>query len=715
MKSWLPLAARDTVAALVVSLAAVSFYLSAASLLFQGVLAPQLPVAIGAALAGGVVLSLFAAWKGSLPLASAGPEPATVPVLAALCAGIAGQVSGPALLPTVLAGLAISALAVGLAWWLLGARRWGDLIRYIPYPVIGGFLASIGWLMVSGGLGVAAGQGFTFRAAAQWLLHADGRVAAGLAIGLLLWWGTQRLRHLLTLPALLLAVALLMHAGFRAAGLDGDAARAQGWLLPPLGRTLPQPLLQPALLAAVDWLVLLREAGLVASIVIVATIGLLLSDTSLEVAWDERADLNQDLRVLGPGNVAAAFAGALTGGLSISRSVLNRAAGAAGRGSNLALAVVCALVMLWGGPVVGLVPRALLGGLLVHLGIGMLKAWLWDARARLAPAERATVVAMVAVTAVAGFLPAVCVGVLACCLDFAVACARLAPVRRLMSRNDWPGHDERSPAQMAHLRAHGARWRIVELQGALFFGSTTALVERVEPMLVPAPERLLFDFRHVRWLDSSGAQALGRLFKQAQKAGCAVALAALSPAAERALRSAGALAAGGPALHAGIDAAVRAWDDEVLQAAGIGALSLEAALAPVLGSEAAAARLLAAFEPVRLAAGDVLFHQGEAPDALYLVQSGRLAAVVRQDGAEVAVRTSGAGSMLGEMGLFRGQARSATLRAEQPSVVLRLAQARLAELEANEPALASALYRFLLHQMAGRLEQSSAQAAALAR
>lgn len=715
MKGWVSTAARDTLAALVVSLAAVSFYLSAASLVFQGPLAPQLTVAIGAALAGGVVMSLFGAWKGSLPLASPGPEPATVPVLAALCSGVAGQVGGAALLPTVVASLAVASLAVGAAWWLLGARRWGDVIRYIPYPVIGGFLGSVGWLMVSGGLGVASGTGFGFRAAAHWVATADLRVASGLAIGALLWWGTFKIRHLLTLPALLVLFTLLLHAGLWGAGLDTDAARAQGWLLPPLGRTLPEPLLQPALLAQVDWLVVLREAGLIASIVIVATIALLLSDTSLEVAWDERADLNQDLRVLGQGNVAVAFAGALTGGISISRSVLNRAAGAAGRGSGVALAVVCTLVMLWGGPVVGLVPRPLLGGLLVFLGIGMLKTWLVDARVRLTRADYVTVAGMVAMTAVAGFLPAVCVGVLACCLDFAVAWARLAPVRRLVDRNDWPGRDERSALQMEHLRTHGARWRIVELQGALFFGSAIALVGRVEALLAQAPERLLFDFRHVRWLDSSGAQALGRLFKAAQKNGCEVHLSGLSPASAAALRAAGAAGDAGPPVHADIDTALGAWDESVLQAAGIVAPSLLSALAPALGSEAAAKRLLDAFEPLALAAGEVLFRQGDASDALYLVQSGRLAALVRQGDAEVAVRTSGPGATIGEMGLFRGRDRSATLRAEQPSVVLRLAHARLAELETQEPALASALYRFFLHQLAGRLDQSTAQAAALAR
>lgn len=713
--SWAS-AGRDLTAAVIVSLAAVSFYISAASLLFQGALASHLPVAIGSALLGGAVLAVFSAWRGSLPLASVGAEPATIPVLAAITAGVAAQAAAPAALSTAVVALMITGLAVGGAWWLMGRHGGGDIIRYIPYPVIGGFLGSVGWLMLTGGMGVAMGRSFTLPLAWGWLTgQGDLRLATGMALGVCIWWITLRVQHVLTLPGVIVLAGLALHAGLWLAGMDLAAARAQGWLLAPFSQTAPVWPWSPALLGAVQWDVVAQQAGLMLSAVIVASIALLLSDTSLEVAWEARADINRDLRALGQGNMVLSAMGGLVGGVSISRSVLNRTAGAAGRGSGLAKAGICLLAMGWGGPAIALVPRPLLGGLLFYLGLGMFKTWILDSRSRLPWSDYLTVLAMVAMTAVVGFLPAVCVGVLACCLDFAVSSARLSPVRRLVTRAAWPSKVERSAAHTEFLQTVAPRLHIVELQGVLFFGSTTRLLREVEALLESAtpPARLLFDFQRVRWLDSSASQVFGRLFKLARRHGVQVDVSHPSASVRSALQAAGCLGAGGPTVHADIDAAVCAWDDAALAEAQVPADTFEARLAESLPTGTTARQVMAYFAPLTLAPGDVLFTQGEASDALYLVRSGRLSAYVQAGGQAVAVRAIHAGGAIGEMGLFRGTPRSATLRADQDSVVLCLRRAQLEALESQHPALAASLYRLFLGQLAGRLDQLTAQAHAL--
>jgi MFS superfamily sulfate permease-like transporter len=135
---------RNTVAGVVVGLSALSFYISSASLIFQGALAQHAPVGIAASLLGGALLSLFAAGRSGLPLVSAGAVAATVPVLAAMVAGVAAAAAPAAALPTALAALALTAAATGAVWWVMGARGWGDMASYIPYPVVGGFMAATG-------------------------------------------------------------------------------------------------------------------------------------------------------------------------------------------------------------------------------------------------------------------------------------------------------------------------------------------------------------------------------------------------------------------------------------------------------------------------------------------------------------------------------------------------------------------------------------------
>jgi len=711
---------RDASAALVVSLAAISFYVSSASLLFQGALAGYVPVAIGAALLGGAILALFAALGGSLPLASAGAEPATVPVLAAITASVTAQtatLAAPAGLATAVMALATTALAIGLTWWVMGRKGAGDVIRYIPYPVIGGFLASIGWLMFTGGLGVSIGEAFSLGNAWAWLTgHADARLLVGLALGVLIWQMMLRFKHVLVLPGLILVAVIGIHAGLRISGADLNQAREHGWLLAPFSKTIPLWPGLPTVWAQVQWAVVAQQAGLIMSAVIVATIGLLLSETSLEVAWDERADINRDLTMLGAANVVAAAAGGLVGGISISRSVLNRAAGAATRWSGLIKAGICLLALVWGGPVLALVPRPLLGGLLIYLGLGMLKAWAVDSRKRLPRADYATIVGMTAVTALVGFLPAVFVGVVACCVSFAVSSGRLTPLRRVTRRGAWPGRVERSSRDAELLQGCAERMCIVELQGVLFFGSITRLTKEVQAILqgAGAPERMLFDFSQVHGIDSSAAQSLGGIFKTARRLGAQVTMSKLSASHRRALVEAGCFAGAAPAEHDSIDAAINAWDEEALTRIGPAPFTFDAWLEQAIPGEATAHRVIGYFEAVTLPAGDMLFSQGDESDALYLVRSGRLRAYAIVGGHEMNVLAILVGGAIGEMGLFRATRRSLTIRAEHDSVLMKLSRARLDEMEARDPELAAALYRQFLRQLASRLDQATARAHALA-
>lgn len=715
---WAPLG-RDLLSAAIVSLAAISAYVSAASLLFQGVLLPHLSLAIGAALLGGVVLSLWGALRGSLPLASVGPVPSTVPVLGAITAGAAAESPAAMAMPTALMALAITAVAIGLAWWLMGSRRWGDVARYIPYPVVGGFVASVGWLSIAGGIGVVAGSPFDLRHLLPWLAaQTDGRLACGLGIGAVLWWIMHRVRHPLALPASIVALWLLMLAALWALDVDAAMARQQGWLLAPLEHTLPAWPGAAELLGAVQWSAVAHQAGLMLSAVIVATLTLLLSETSLEVAWGERTDMNRDLVAFGQANLALGLMGGLAGGLSVTRSVLNRTCGAAGRASGLALALICLATLLWGGPAISSLPLPLVGGLLIYQGIAMLKTWLLDARKRLPLTDSATVWVMAVTTALFGFLPAVGVGVVACCVFFAVASARLAPLRRLIPRWQWPTQVERAPAEVALLRDAGERAVIVELQGVLFFGSAIQLLRQVEGLLAAAahpPTRLLFDFQHVRWLDSSAAQILARLFKHARQQGVSCELSRVSGEVRRSFELVGALQDGQIRLHEDVDAAVSAWDDAVLAQAGLVPMPVDQWMKQALPSADMLQPLLSYFEPMTLAPGDRLFTQGEPSDTMYLVQTGRLIAVVDSGAGPRTIRTVNAGGSVGEMGLFRAMPRSAHVQAEQPSRLLRLHRDRLQAMERERPELAAAVYRLFVHKLADRLDQSTSQLSALLR
>src|SRR5262249_62099792 len=98
--------------------------------------------------------ALVVARRSSLPCTIARPDSATSVVTAGLVAGFVGWLvengrTDHILEPTLLL-MVLSALLVGILLCGLGLAKAGRAIRFVPYPVIGGFLGATGWLMVSG-------------------------------------------------------------------------------------------------------------------------------------------------------------------------------------------------------------------------------------------------------------------------------------------------------------------------------------------------------------------------------------------------------------------------------------------------------------------------------------------------------------------------------------------------------------------------------------
>ncbi|HEU5196686.1 MAG TPA: cyclic nucleotide-binding domain-containing protein, partial [Methylomirabilota bacterium] len=88
-------------------------------------------------------------------------------------------------------------------------------------------------------------------------------------------------------------------------------------------------------------------------------------------------------------------------------------------------------------------------------------------------------------------------------------------------------------------------------------------------------------------------------------------------------------------------------------------------------------------------AGGEVFHQGDAGDSLYIVAGGALAAWVASEDDHGAVRVGrfAPGDLFGEMALFTGEPRSATIRAEVASTILQLPRERFLVLVRREPTI----------------------------
>jgi SulP family sulfate permease len=108
-----------------------------------------------------------------------------------------------------------------------------------------------------------------------------------------------------------------------------------------------------------------------------------------------------------------------------------------------------------------------------------------------------------------------------------------------------------------------------------------------------------------------------------------------------------------------------------------------------------------------LSDGDVLIHQGESPDDVYVLESGRLRVEMQTpDGTRMRVRSINPGVVVGEVAMYSGDPRSADVVGEGSSMVLRLDSASIERLEAEDPELASALHRWLAGVLSERLSDT---------
>jgi SulP family sulfate permease len=97
----------------------------------------------------GLIVSLTSSYVGAIAI----PQDRVAPILALMAASMVtrmGTASAEEKCLGVMAAIAAVSLTTGLFLFLLGRLKLGNLIRYIPYPVIGGFLAGSGWLLVCG-------------------------------------------------------------------------------------------------------------------------------------------------------------------------------------------------------------------------------------------------------------------------------------------------------------------------------------------------------------------------------------------------------------------------------------------------------------------------------------------------------------------------------------------------------------------------------------
>lgn len=680
-------------------LVSVVVVLSLTSLVFSGPLVVALPLASMVILGAAAVMNLVLARWGSLPGAVLIPQDATSAVIAtALAASVVGLPADVAV-STAVVIIAIASGTTAVVMILLGGFRLGSIVRYIPYPVMGGFLAGTGVLLVTGASDLITG-GF------EWTSARVGSLVLGLVLGAALLAVAERNTHPLALPGMIAAAIVAFFLALGLADLTMEEARAVGLLgNNPTGFGIPD-----VAFGVVQWSSVISAIPALVTIPIVAVVSLLLNVGGLELIAGQDADFDGELRAAGYANLVGAVTGASAGYHAVSLSSLGYRMGVRSRQVTVIVAAVFVLGAFVGPMLVSFLPVPIVGSVLAMLGFSFLWDWVVVGYQRMTLVEYLLMLVIGVGMVALGFLMGIAFGLGAAVLLFAATYSRLNPIRHTFTGADRGSSVERSLAERNHLVEFGHSVRVAELEGFLFFGTAHSASQRIFSLLDSAEARaVVVDFRRVQGMDSTASIVFSKLARDLGEMGASLVISHASTDAIQALQRAGLARFPGVQFVPDLDRALEYCERLLLESMG------EVDENPWLLTDDIWSRLRPYLDRIETTAGALLAEVGEQDQAVFIVERGRIAAEIRVGDRWQRVGSAGKGGVLGEMSMYRGGHRSARLVVEQAGVVYCLTQEGIANLERTDPTSAIAFHRALARVLAERLTTSNDFIRALAR
>lgn len=688
--------------------------ISFTALVFSGPLSGQVPRALGLIIAGDalvcLLVALFSSYPGSIAIEQDAPAAVMALAAAAIAAAVPAGLVETRGFATVLMGIIVTTVFTGLFFMLLGWFRLGGLVRFLPYPVMGGFLAGTGWLLVTGGIGVMAGTtGLQALMAPELLL----RWLPGVLLGVLMAFLVERTRSPLALPAAFATgtlgfylVAWLMRQPFA-------AVEAGGWLLGPFqsGGAWRFPL-SAEMLSQVDWSLIAANLPALLPVLIVSVIALLLNANGLELIVRRDMDLNRELLSAGAASIVSGMVGGLVGFHSISLSSLNHTMSGGRRLAGVTVAVLLAVTVFAGVSFLSFLPRLVLGALLVYLGVSMLYEWVYQAWFRFPKLDFAIILAILAIIAVGSFLVGIGVGLVLTVILFVISYSQVDVVAQSFTAALHHSRVTRDLQQRQMIAEHGDEIYVMKLRGYIFFGTAHNLLERVKAVVEAAEETpvrtMLLDFSHATGLDSTGLLSFQKLLQFAGERGLVVVLTGLHPrVADQFERGGFHEQEGLLRIFSDLDYGLEWSEEELLRrlAAGMAlAGPLTGQFESIVSSPQKVADLMAHMLRREVAAGEVLIQQGDPPDWIYLIESGQFTVQIERPGsAPLRIETMYGGRTVGELGFYLGIARTADVLADTPGVVYCLSKEMLHQMERQDPEAAQTFHRIVIHLIGERV------------
>jgi SulP family sulfate permease len=494
-----------------------------------------------AGLVGATMLGFFAALFGGTHSQISGPTGPMTVVAATLISGVWASSNGS--ISSVLISMALAGLFCGLFQILFGIIKLGKYVRYIPYPVLSGFMSGIGVIIILQQLYPLVGLKGT-GTMIDLVTGIPAAVSEGISVtALLLGLGTIAIIELFPLvtkkvPATLVAL-IVMTVVSLFCNLDGKL------IIGNIPSGLPLPFFANAniSLAGIDWMTVLK-ASLIPGLTLagLGSIDTLLTSVVADNITKTKHNSNKELIGQGIGNAIAGLFCGLPGAGATMRTVVNVKSGGRTQISGMVHALLLLAILLGLGGLVKYVPLSVLAGILITVGWGIIDFKGFKDLLRIPRADAVVLVVVFLVTVFVDLLTAVGIGMVIACVLFMKRASDLveggyssstmtsADLHKGLPNPGEANFDKTKPWQdeggiTDEMRKH---IYVQRLNGPIFFGTINKFKEVMED--VPDHAKVvIIRMKLVSFMDQSGLYAMETAIKDLQARGIMVLMTIIQP------------------------------------------------------------------------------------------------------------------------------------------------------------------------------------------
>ncbi|MGN0304277.1 MAG: SulP family inorganic anion transporter [Prevotella sp.] len=493
---------------------------------FSGVDSPEASsMGALAGLVGATLLGFFAALFGGTHSQISGPTGPMTVITASIVSGAWASSQGN--ISAVILSMSLAGIFCGLFQVIFGLIRIGKYVRYIPYPVLSGFMSGIGVIIILQQIYPIIGKKspastldmiINFPAAL-----ADGVSVIALALGLacislivLVPKVTKKVPA--TLVALIAVTVVSLFTNLDSSLTIGNI---------PSG--LPMPFFTKVQLDGIDWASVL-EASLVPGLTLagLGSIDTLLTSVVADNITKTKHNSNQELIGQGIGNAVAGLFCGLAGAGATMRTVVNVKSGGRTQISGMIHAVLLLAILLGLGSLVKYVPLSVLAGILITVGWGIIDFRGFKDILRIPKSDAFVMMVVFLMTVFVDLLTAVGIGMVIACVLFMKRAGDL--VENSYSAKALDTFDKESPWEDEKDIPEEIRNRIYieRLDGPIFFGSITGF-QRVMHDIPTNLKIVIIRMRRVPFMDQSGVYAMETAIKDLQAQGIKVLMTIIQP------------------------------------------------------------------------------------------------------------------------------------------------------------------------------------------